>query len=34
MFRKVLDSTSKKNNLWLKATKLVVDNLSTAWVGN
>ena len=34
MVRKVLDSTSKENNIWLKATKLVVDNLSTAWVGN
>ena len=30
MVRKVLDSTSKENNIWLKATKLVVDNLSTA----
>ena len=32
MVRKMLDSTSQENNIWLKATKLLVDSLSTAWV--
>ena len=28
MVREVLDSTSKESSIWLKATKLLVDDLS------